>query len=116
MAHESRERKRPAIGKIGRGRPSEHCVEPPTPALLRGINEFNKRQFFECHETLEEAWIEETDPLRYLYQGILQVGVGFYHLRRGNFRGASGLLARGLELLRPFAPDCMYVDVARLIS
>lgn len=116
QSHEGKERRRPAVGKVGRGLPSERCSEPPPPALLAGIDEFNQRLFFEQHETLEDAWIEEVDPVRYLYQGILQVGVGFHHLSRHNFRGARSLMERGLRLLRPFAPACMGVDVERFIG
>ena len=110
-----RPRGKPSIGKIGRGLPTQRCGEGPSPRLLQGIAEFNRGEFFECHETLEAMWIEETDPLRYLYQGILQVGVGFYHLQRRNHRGAVALLRRGTRLLQPFASGCLGVDVARLI-
>jgi predicted metal-dependent hydrolase len=96
--------------------PSPRCAEPPTPALLKGIDQFNLGLFFEQHETLEDAWIEESDPIRYLFQGILQIGVGFHHLRRGNFRGAISLIERGTRYLQPFAPTCMGVDVARLLA
>jgi len=85
-------------------------------ALLRGIDEFNRGLFFEQHETLEDAWIEEDGPIRYLYQGILQIGVAFYHVERRNFAGASALLQRGMALLRSFAPVCMAVDVERLLA
>ena len=36
--------------------PSDPCLELPPPALLTGIEEFNRAEFFECHETLEEIW------------------------------------------------------------
>lgn len=94
---------------------SELCHLPPAPGFLQGIEEFNRGEFFECHETLEAMWVEETDPIRYLYQGILQVGVGFYHLRRGNHRGAVSLLRRGIRLLQPFRAGCLGVDVARFL-
>jgi hypothetical protein len=109
-------RARPRIGKVGRGLPSSRCGEPPPEALRQGIAEFNHGEFFEQHETLEAAWIEEDDPVRYLYQGILQIGVGFHHLSRGNSYGARRLWARGIALLEPFRPGCMGVDVARLID
>jgi uncharacterized protein len=109
-------RRRPAIGKIRRGEPTSRCAEPPSEALLQGIAEFNRGEFFEQHETLEEAWIEEEDPIRYLYQGILQVGVGFYHLSRGNAYGASRLWTRGLALLETFPDRCSGVDVAALVA
>jgi len=53
--------------------------------------------------------------VRDLYHGILQVGVGLHHWSKGNFHGASVLLAEGIERLRPFAPSCQGVDVAALL-
>lgn len=113
-AHD-RPRQRPRIGKIGRGQPTARCADPPSPALVQGIEQFNRGEFFEQHETLEDAWIEETDPVRYLYQGILQIGVGFHHLTNGNAYGARRLWARGVLLLETFRPGCMNVDVDRLL-
>jgi uncharacterized protein len=100
----------------GRGRPSRRCGDPSPARLRQGIDEFNRGQFFEQHETLELEWIEEADPVRYLYQGILQVGVGFEHLRRGNAYGARRLWRRGIGYLEPFRRGCMGVDVDRLIA
>jgi hypothetical protein len=57
----------------------------------------------------------EPHPIRYLYQGILQVGVGYYHLGRGNFHGATTKLRTGCELLDFFTPGCQGVEVAALI-
>lgn len=95
-------------------RRSARCAEPPPAQLLAGIAEFNQGEYWECHETLEEIWRVEPDHLRYLYQGILQVGVGLYHLRRGNYRGAANKLTGGLAYLAPSEPACLGVDVARL--
>src|SRR3954447_19294681 len=100
----------------GRGQRSRRCSESPPARLRRGIEQFNHGQFYEQHETLEEEWLEETDPVRYLYQGILQIGVGFEHLRRGNAKGALSLWARGIGYLEPFAGGCMGIDVDRLVA
>jgi predicted metal-dependent hydrolase len=97
-------------------RRSERCAEPPPKELLAGIDQFNRQLYWEQHETLESIWIREPDPIRYLYQGILQVGVGFYHWRRGNRHGATTKLSQGLSKLQPFRPACMSVDVERLCS
>jgi uncharacterized protein len=91
------------------------CDDVPPDALLLGIEEFNRQEFFEQHETLEGIWIHEADAVRYLYQGILQVGVGFYHWRRGNWRGAVAKLGHGLAKLEPYRPACMTIDVERLV-
>jgi predicted metal-dependent hydrolase len=93
---------------------SSRCADPPPQGLLDGIDEFNRELFWEQHETLEHIWVKEPDPIRYLYQGILQVGVGFYHWRRGNWRGAVAKLRQGLEKLEPYRPSCMSIDVERL--
>ena len=95
-------------------RRSARCGDAPPPLLLEGIAQFNAGEYWECHETLETIWRVEPDHIRYLYQGILQIGVGFYHLRRGNWRGAVNKLRSGLAYLEPSAPVCMGVDVARL--
>lgn len=97
-------------------RPRARCHEAPPAALLRGIEQFNERAFFEAHETLEELWNAEPDAIRVLYKGILQVGVGCYHLLRGNYRGATLKLQTGADYLSAFAPRCMSVEVGRLIS
>ena len=44
----------------------------------------------------------------------MQIGVGFYHLRRGNWRGAVNKLRGGLGYLDPSSPACLGIDVARL--
>lgn len=90
--------------------------EAPLPAFLHGIEQFNQREYFECHETLEGIWIKEQRPIRTLYKGILQVGVGCYHLLRNNYRGAIIKLDSGARYLEPFAPRCLGVDIARLIA
>jgi uncharacterized protein len=60
--------------------------------------------------------MEEPRRVRFLYQGILQVGVGFYHLGNGNWRGATGLLRSGTERLEEFAPVTLGIDVGKLIG
>lgn len=92
------------------------CDDPPPAELLLGIEQFNAREYFECHETLEALWNQEPGTIRVLAKGILQVGVGCYHLLRGNTRGALLKLASGADYLKPFAPRCRTVEVARLIA
>ena len=108
----------------------DRCDEAPNPLLLEGIRLFNEHHYFECHEVLEDAWNVELGrkpapfPLvsapdgrcANLYKGILQIGVGCYHLLRRNYRGAVMKLQSGADYLEPFAPQCMGVEVARLMS
>src|SRR4030081_3804368 len=91
------------------------CDEPPPARLLEGIAQFNRGELFEQHETLELLWRAERRDVRYLYQGILQIGVAFHHLRRLNHHGTVYMLTRGPNYLAPFAPRCQRVDVAALL-
>jgi predicted metal-dependent hydrolase len=91
------------------------CDEPPPPALIEGIAQFNRGEYFEQHETLELLWRAERRDIRYLYQGILQIGVAFHHLRRLNHHGTVYMLTRGANYLAPFAPTCRRIDVAALL-
>jgi predicted metal-dependent hydrolase len=84
--------------------------------LLEGIAQFNRGEYFEQHETLEILWRAEARPVRRLYQGILQIGVAFHHLRRLNHHGVVYMLTRGPMYLEPFAPHCQTVDVAALLD
>jgi uncharacterized protein len=91
------------------------CSDPPSAELRRGIEQFNQREFFECHETLEALWLAEPSPVRQLYQGVLQVGVGFYHLQRGNHVGGLKCLNRGRNRLLELPPVCQGIEVAKLV-
>ncbi|MCU6708237.1 DUF309 domain-containing protein [Paenibacillus sp. J5C_2022] len=54
------------------------------------LTEFHAtRDYFECHELLEEYWKAHPDDGRSeLWVGLIQLAVGQYHERRGNLRGA----------------------------
>ena len=91
------------------------CDGPPPAGVLEGIRLFNAREFYEAHETLEHEWHAERRPIRRLYQGILQIGVGFHHAHGGNHRGAVLLLTDGIEKVTQFLPTCMGIDTARLV-
>jgi len=96
--------------------PNHRCGESPPDGLLAGIRLFNAGEYFECHEELETIWKAEREPIRYLYQGILQIGVGFHHLRNNNYRGATLLLHDGIDKTSRFLPVCMSINTARLVS
>ena len=65
-----------------------------------GIRQLNDKQFYDCHDILEALWFEAMEPEKSLYQGILQIAVGCYHLENHNLRGATILVGEGLRRLR----------------
>ncbi len=91
------------------------CDETPPDLFYVGLEQFNRGEYFEQHESLEEIWACEPRGIRYLYQGILKIGVGFYKLRLGNYRGTVNHINGGIAYLQRFDDTCLGVDIARLI-
>ncbi len=93
------------------------CPDHPTRQMIHGFEQFNRGLYWQQHETLELIWRAEADKrLKNFYKGVLQVGVGFHHLTRRNYRGVVKVLTRGINYLKPYAPRCFGVDVERLID
>ncbi|ACB52745.1 unknown [Crocosphaera subtropica ATCC 51142] len=85
-------------------------------AFLQGIEQFNQREFYACHDTLEAIWIEAAESDKRFYQGILQVAVACYHLTNHNWRGAVILLGEGVRRLRDYQPDHETINVTQLLE
>lgn len=79
-----------------------------------GIRLFNAGDYFAAHEALEAAWRADAGPVRNLYRGILQVGVGYLHILRGNYTGARKMFRRCRVWLAVFPNHCRTIDVAQL--
>lgn len=93
---------------------AETCQEPLSAKAIKGLRLFNEGEYFECHEELEDAWNEDEGPGRELYRGILQVGVAYLQIERGNYRGAIKMLLRVHQWLDPLPDVCRGVNVAKL--
>lgn len=46
------------------------------------------RDYYACHDFLEEWWFEIGNPQNHLLMGFIQLAVGLYHWRADNFNGA----------------------------
>lgn len=77
---------------------------------------FNRRNFFEAHDVLEDIWMEVRSGERRFYQGLLHVAVGFYHYDSGNYRGAYSQLTKAEQKLSDFLPGHMGVDVRTILD
>jgi predicted metal-dependent hydrolase len=81
----------------------------------QGIEQFNQREFYACHDTLEALWIESMEPQKRFYQGVLQIAVGLYHLSNKNGRGALMLLGEGIRRLDYYQPEYSGINVEQLM-
>jgi predicted metal-dependent hydrolase len=79
-----------------------------------GIALFNRREFYACHEVLEDLWRPLQGPERFFVQAIIHFAVAFYHAGRGNAIGAEKQLSRGLRKIAGYLPVYRGVDTGRL--
>ena len=93
---------------------SHSKADPLHPKAREGIQLFDQRDFYEAHEPLEEAWMLTSSPERELYQGILQIGLAYYQISRGNLRGALKMFKRGQRNLAPLGDHLLGIDISRL--
>ncbi|MFD1020515.1 DUF309 domain-containing protein [Thalassobacillus hwangdonensis] len=50
---------------------------------------FNMGDYYECHDLLEEVWLE--DRSNHFIKGLLQLSVAHYHYSYGNIKGARSM-------------------------
>lgn len=81
---------------------------------LQFLAKFNAREFYECHDLLEELWME--DKSNKFLQGMLQLAVGLYHFECGNLKGARWMFGNARKYLLRYAPVCWDLDVERVLQ
>jgi uncharacterized protein len=68
-------------------------------AYIRYLIHFHTdRDYFECHEILEEHW--KKDGYKKVWVVLIQIAVALYHHRRGNGQGALRMMRKALSLLQ----------------
>lgn len=90
------------------------CAEALPPAALEGVRRFNAGEYYKQHDLFEALWVEEAGAVRDLYRAILQVGVAYYQIERGNARGAHKMLLRSVQWLTLLPDVCRGVDIRQL--
>lgn len=76
------------------------------------------RDYFECHERLEEYWKSLAKEKRSsLWVGLIQIAVALYHQRRGNFPGATKMMDSAIRILSKEQPalEAFGLDPQRLL-
>lgn len=58
------------------------------------------RDYFECHEILEEYWKETKEGKQSIWVGLILLAVSNYHFRRGNKDGAGRTLKKAIGIFQ----------------
>ena len=64
----------------------------------KGIELYNGGFLWECHEELEDPWVEDAhSAVRYVYWAIIQVATAVFHYENANLAGAQGMLNKAKD-------------------
>ena len=89
------------------------CVD--SARYLTGIELFNRGEFFDAHEVLEDVWRAAPEGERKFLQGIIQVAVALYHHGNGNSVGACSVLRRAFRNLSRYPEGYGGIQLADLL-
>lgn len=83
---------------------------------LEFIELFNERCFYDCHEVLEELWLDYEGPARRFYQGLIHLASAYLLLMRGNMRGCRARFLSTLEYFRGYPAHYLGLDLQPLMT
>lgn len=90
------------------------CAEALPSLAIEGLRQFNAGEYYRQHDLFEEQWALTEGPVRDLYRAILQVGIAYFQIARGNYRGAVKMLQRSVQWLTILPATCQGIDVEQL--
>jgi predicted metal-dependent hydrolase len=83
--------------------------------FIQAIDKFNQKDFFECHEILEDIWFDTRDDSRDFYRGMLHIAVGLYHLtKKSNPKGTIIQLNKAIVKLSHYKDNYNDVNLKKL--
>lgn len=84
------------------------------PLYRRGIELFNRAEFYDAHEVLEDVWRPSAEPEKKFLQALIQAAVALHHHSTGNVVGCRSLMARALRNLQGYPEGFCGVELASL--
>jgi predicted metal-dependent hydrolase len=78
---------------------------------------YGSRDYFECHEIMEEYWKENPDSIyKSCWLVLIRIPVCLYHARRGNWTGAVKLISKAAEEADARQFDQLGLDGTQLVE
>ena len=69
--------------------------------MEEGVRLFNDQMYWECHESLEDVWMEDrNDQARTVSWAVIQVAAACIHYRDHKIIGAQGMILKAKEKFR----------------
>jgi uncharacterized protein len=80
--------------------------------MAEGVTLFNEQKYWECHESLEEVWLEDrNDSARNVYWAVIQVAAVCIHYRDQKLIGAQGMLVKAKEKFKRCHEQKVLTDI-----
>lgn len=83
-------------------------------AYLEYIELFNVREFYDCHEVLEDLWLDYEGPSRRYYQGLIHLASAYLLLMRGKMRGCRARFESTLAYFAEYPDVYLELDLVPL--
>lgn len=78
---------------------------------------FNRGEFYEAHDILEDLWLgERGQPIAKFHQGLIQLAGAFVHLQKSRLRPADALFRLAEMSLTPYGPVCESLQVDAVLD
>lgn len=77
--------------------------------------QWQRGEYFACHETLEELWRREASDAKPFYQGLIHGAVALHHAESKNVIGATRQLEKARRRLAPFGEEYLGVNIAEFL-
>ena len=73
-------------------------------------------EFYDCHDTIEEIWLQESSDEQPFLQGLIQSAVAFHHYQHGKLGAARSMLSLAIEKLEPYPQTYHQVRLVELLA
>ncbi len=84
--------------------------------LKEFISYFNKGNFFEAHEVLEDLWRKTLGTDKDALQGLIQLAVACHHAKHKNEKGAFYEYSLARKKLTQHPPITLEINLKKLLS
>jgi predicted metal-dependent hydrolase len=81
--------------------------------MKEGVELFNEQKYWECHEALEDVWMEDrNDNARNVYWAVIQVAAACIHYRDNKIIGSQGMIMKAKQKFKRCRDMHILTDLA----
>ena len=84
--------------------------------FLEGVDLFNRKSFYDAHESWESLWTEYNLDDALLIQGLIQLSVAYFHITNLNLKGSKNLFNKCIPKLEKYRENLRGIDINEIIN